>query len=235
MTIQLENYAILYADAPFELYDSTACLSVNLQLCEGDTYTHAFIPGTADDTFDQFVFNITPSGNSGRLIVAEMITGLVPAKNMIQVVLQNNNTNVATHLLEYGQGTLHSTESVIHMADYISAPYHNLYIETIPKSAYIIVNMPLYLTDIVTEASFIPGTGDEDTLLLSVTSADDPNEAHQTYVEILGPYELINTHSKGVELEVSVNGRTPVKSPMGKKSYGQDTDLKRHQGNSASY
>lgn len=231
MTIQLENYEILYADAPFEMYNSTVCVSVNLQLCEADTYTHAFIPGGNDDAADKLVFTIVPSGDTGVAVINEMISGLTPAKSEIQVILQSGDTIIATHLLEYGEGTLHADQNTLQMPNYIAAPYKCLYPQGSPRSVYIIFNMPTYTTDTFVNTDFLPGSEDTDSLLISINSAENPNEAHIIQAVICGPYDLTNAQSMYVQLEVSVNGRQPSKSPMGKKSYGQDTYFKKSGSN----
>lgn len=231
MTIQLENYEILYADAPYELYNSTACVSVNLQLCVADAYSYVFTPGGSDDEADKLVFNIVPSGDTGLVVINDFIRGLEPAKSSVQVILQSGETIIATHSLEYGQGTLHTDVNTLQMPNYIAAPYKTLYPEGSTRSAYIICNMPLYVTDTFGVPEFQPGIGDTDTLIIRVNSAEDPNQAHAIYAVLLGPYDLTNAASMYVQLEVSVNGRQPSKSPMGKKSYGQDSLLKQRGSN----
>jgi len=217
-----DNYNILYADAPYMVYEENACISTNFQFTQGDRIISVnFIPGN-ENTPDVLNFTLEAAKQVPATIVNQMIQSITPSSANVTIQVSVGDEIMASETLEYGKGTLHDDSAVPHVINYIAAPYDNKENNTMPQSAYVIVNMPIYDSDHVFFSSFNLGKGiDPDLLTLQVTSKNNPGDPMITFGQVFGPF-IINSLSTGVEVQVSVNNAPPVKSPLGKKSYGQD-------------
>lgn len=231
MATNLDNYKILYADAPYMVYEENSCIATNFQFTQGDRITSVdFIPGD-ESTPDVLNFVIEAAGVTTSTIVSQMIQTVTQSSANVTIQLNIGDEVVASDTIEYGKGTLHDDSSTVHIVNYIAAPYDNKENTAIPKSAYVIVNMPVYDSDNVFFGSFDSGKGIEpDLLTLHVTSKNIPTDPRRTFGQVFGPFMITNLQSTGVEVQVAVNNTPPVKSPLGKKSYGQD-EIQKDTGN----
>jgi hypothetical protein len=224
MEINTDNYKILYADAPFLKYDKNACISTNLQLSEGDSIASVnFIPGGVNNEDDVLNFTLNTSDGTNPAVLIQAIQTISPTSKDITIQLSIAGQVVVSQSVEYGKGVLHADIAQVHVVDYIAAPYINKDNTGTLKSACVIINLPVYETDHVSFSSFetIPDR-EEDVLTIQVSSKNDSKEPTKTYAQLFGPFMLSNKLSSGVVVQVSVNNQAPVKSPLGKKSYGQD-------------
>lgn len=219
MSNPTERYNILYASAPYIEYEKTMGIFVNLQICTGDTITQEFAPSPSAGEPDILRYVITPSGQDEpwifipdpQLINKEVAQSL---RVEMEVLLDGNNISFS-RLCPYGVDEDYFQLQVV---NYIAAPYKELL-----RSAYVIVNMPKYSNDVIEDVEFMHGGGLEpDVITIPVTSAPDPDSRIEKYSAVLGPFDL-NVEDAYFIVQVSVNKQKPVASPIGKKSYGQDT------------